>query len=326
MRYEGCWRKVIMATIEQILNECVERLRKGATVEQCLASFPEQASELEPLLKAVVSLNQFSALRPRAEFKAQVRTQALMALRRKTARKQHSWLGGFMWRRTWATVAVGILALVAVGGGAVAASANTLPGHPLYAVKTTVERAQLALTASDVGKAKLLVKFADKRVQEIGSVVKEGRGDEVDELSIAMVRDLERLKETIRGPISPDRAISDASKAVTAATTAQSAVLQPSPDTITPVPPPSSGVGVLAGPSAEGQKAEAHNGDEKDQGDVSEARDVAEVRQRLSAEAQKQLRYLEELLEEADEKDQPAIRRAIERAASAYEQAAKEGD
>src|SRR3990172_4783231 len=191
MRYEGYWRKVIMAKIEQILDECVERLRKGATVEQCLASFSEQASELEPLLKAVVSLNQAYALRPRAEFKAQARTQALMALRSKTARKQRSWLGGFMWRRTWATFAVSILALVAVGGGAVVASANTLPGHPLYAVKTTAERAQLALTASDVGKARLLVKFADRRIKEIGSMVEVGRGDEIDELSVAMVRDLE---------------------------------------------------------------------------------------------------------------------------------------
>lgn len=299
-----------MARIERILDECVERLRKGATVEQCLASFPEQASELEPLLKTVVSLNQASELRPRPEFKAQARTQVLMALRRKTARKQRSWLGGFMWRRTWATVAVSILALVAVGGGAVAASANTLPGHPLYAVKTTAERAQLALTASDVGKAKLLVKFADRRIKEIGGMVEAGRGDEVDELSVAMVRDLERLKETIREPISLDRAISDASKAVTA-----------------PVPAPSFGVGVLGvPPSAEGQKAEAQNGEGNNQWDVSEARNVAEVRQGLRAEAQKQLRYLEKLLEGASEKDQPAIRRAIERAALAYEQAAKEND
>lgn len=297
-----------MAKIERILNECVERLRKGETVEQCLASFPEQASELEPLLKTVVSLNQTSALRPRPEFKAQARTQALIALRSKTVRKQRSWLSGFMWRRTWATVAVSILALVAVGGGTVAASANTLPGHPLYAVKTTAERAQLALTFSDVGKAKLLVEFADKRIKEIGGMVEVGRGDEVDELSIAMVRDLERLKETISEPISPDRAISDTSKAITATT-------------------PSSGVDVLGGPpSTEGQTTEAQNGEGNSQGDVSEARNIAEVRQGLRAEAQKQLRYLEEILEKAPEKDQPAIRRAIERAALAYEQAAREND
>ena len=221
-----------------------------------------------------------------------------------------------MWRRTWATVAVSILALVAVGGGTVAASTNTLPGHPLYAVKTTVERAQLALTTSDVGKAKLLAKFADKRVKEIGSMVGAGRGDEVDELSVAMARDLERIKDTINEPRSPDRAISDANKAVTAAAPAQTA---------SPVPAPSSGVGPDA-VGAEGQKAEAQNGEEKDQGDVSEAKNVAEVRQGLRAEAQKQLRYLEELLEKAPEKDWPAIRRAIERAASAYEQAAKEND
>ena len=202
-----------------------------------------------------------------------------------------------MWRRTWATVAVSILALVAVGGGTVAASTNTLPGHPLYAVKTTVERAQLALTTSDVGKAKLLAKFADKRVKEIGSMVGAGRGDEVDELSVAMARDLERIKDTINEPRSPDRAISDANKAVTAAAPAQTA---------SPVPAPSSGVG----PAALGARPEQkpRTGKSKDRGISARPGTLlrcgkASVQKHLETTS----RYLEELLKKAPEKDRPAI-------------------
>ncbi|MCK9356004.1 MAG: DUF4382 domain-containing protein [Dehalococcoidia bacterium] len=36
---------------DRILDECLDRLAKGETIEQCLARHPEQASRLEPLLR-----------------------------------------------------------------------------------------------------------------------------------------------------------------------------------------------------------------------------------------------------------------------------------
>ena len=38
---------------ENILDECLEQLIKGGTVEQCLESYPERVLELEPLLRTV---------------------------------------------------------------------------------------------------------------------------------------------------------------------------------------------------------------------------------------------------------------------------------
>ena len=49
---------------DNILNECVERLLRGETVEQCLESYPEHAVELEPLLRTVLVVNRAADIRP----------------------------------------------------------------------------------------------------------------------------------------------------------------------------------------------------------------------------------------------------------------------
>ena len=55
---------------DNILNECLERvLTEGETVEQCLASYPDHASELEPLLQTALFDRKASAVKPRLEFR-----------------------------------------------------------------------------------------------------------------------------------------------------------------------------------------------------------------------------------------------------------------
>ena len=55
-----------------ILNECLDRILKGETVEQCLRNYPEQAQELEPCCGRRWQPNRLH-IQPRAEFKAQAR-------------------------------------------------------------------------------------------------------------------------------------------------------------------------------------------------------------------------------------------------------------
>jgi hypothetical protein len=62
--------------IEIVLDECLERLRQGESVEQCLARYPEQAAELEPLLRVAMASQKASlAVEPRPEFKARARNE-----------------------------------------------------------------------------------------------------------------------------------------------------------------------------------------------------------------------------------------------------------
>ena len=63
-----------------ILDECLERVINGETIEQCLASHPEYAAEIEPLLTgpSVTSVHLFR-LDPRYDpIRDEPRFQALL--------------------------------------------------------------------------------------------------------------------------------------------------------------------------------------------------------------------------------------------------------
>jgi|GEM_PF-3065960 len=47
-----------MIPVEVILGECLDALLEGATVEQCLARYPDRAGELAPLLRLAVQIEQ----------------------------------------------------------------------------------------------------------------------------------------------------------------------------------------------------------------------------------------------------------------------------
>ena len=55
---------------DNILDECLERLLvNGDTVEQCLESYPQHATELEPLLRTAVATKKALSFQPPPEFK-----------------------------------------------------------------------------------------------------------------------------------------------------------------------------------------------------------------------------------------------------------------
>lgn len=68
--------------------------------------------------------------------------------------------------RARAAVLVGVTAGALALSGVSAASTDSLPGDPLYQVKRSSERAQLALAASDQARAQLYLEFARSRVLE----------------------------------------------------------------------------------------------------------------------------------------------------------------
>jgi len=148
-----------------ILDECLERLLvKGETIEQCLQSYPEQAAELEPLLQTALATKGALIMQPRPEFKAKARYQFRSALQEVAFQRRRPFFG---WLPRWATAVIIVLVLLLAGGGVVAAAGNSMPDNPLYPVKLATEQAQLALTPSDMNKAELYAKLADRRVVEI---------------------------------------------------------------------------------------------------------------------------------------------------------------
>src|SRR5574339_833490 len=54
--------------IEEILATCLEQMEAGARLESCLAAFPEQAAELEPLLRMTQQVKTLANAGPRPSF------------------------------------------------------------------------------------------------------------------------------------------------------------------------------------------------------------------------------------------------------------------
>ena len=162
---------------ENILDECLEKMLQGKTVEQCLADYPDHAAALEPMLRTVVKARMATQITPRPEFKDRARHQFQAAIREMETKPVRERRGFFpSLKPAWIALAA-LVAIVVAGGGTVYAASNSLPDSPLYQVKLATESVRLALTPSDIGKAELYAKFADERVEEIVKMADKGKVD-----------------------------------------------------------------------------------------------------------------------------------------------------
>jgi len=181
--------------LENILNECIDHVLQGESVEQCLARYPEQARELEPLLRTAAGAREAADVEPRPEFKAQVRYQIQSRLSAKEQTAEHKRMPVLGWVPRWAMVVAAILLVVVLAGGStVAASSDSLPGDTLYPVKTATERVQMLFTFSDVAKAKLQAKFAGRRVQEMARLAERGDTESLGGLAVRFEEHLARIE------------------------------------------------------------------------------------------------------------------------------------
>ncbi len=165
---------------DNILDACLERiLAKGETVEQCLARYPEQAVELEPLLHTAVSIKKTVAVEPRAEFRERARYQLRTALQDMKEKRQRRFFF-FPWQPRWVTALIIVLILMLAGSGTVTAASVSMPDATLYPVKLATEKVWLLLTPSEFEKAELYIKLADRRFAEITKMAEKGKVEELE--------------------------------------------------------------------------------------------------------------------------------------------------
>lgn len=63
-------------TIQEVLDRCLDEIHSGrATVEDCLAEYPQYARELAPLLRTAARLEATAGVRPTRAFKSRLRKQ-----------------------------------------------------------------------------------------------------------------------------------------------------------------------------------------------------------------------------------------------------------
>jgi hypothetical protein len=185
---------------DNILNICLDRMLKGESIEQCLASYPEQARDLEPLLRTARAARVASTVRPRAEFKARARAEFQAALREAETR-QASRLSFLSWRwewhSAWGVAIVAVLLVIATLGGTVTAAAGSMPGSALYPVKMATENVQLAFTFSEAGKANLNSVLAAKRVDEIAYMASRGNVQQVEVTAMRLNNNLAEISNIL---------------------------------------------------------------------------------------------------------------------------------
>jgi hypothetical protein len=147
---------------EDLLQDSLQLLERGARLEDVLARHPERAAELRPLLEAALA-----ARSVRKEIQvphaAQMRSRALFlqaAVRpRKLSRRA-------IFRTGWSLASIfTVFALVLTGTGI--ASAQSLPGDQLYPVKIAAEHARLQLASDPAQRLQLSAGYDRERVDEV---------------------------------------------------------------------------------------------------------------------------------------------------------------
>ena len=180
--------------LDQILDDCLERLATGATVEDCVARYPEDRDELAPLLQvAAATTETASSLSYRPEAKARGLNRLTTAAARRGAprTRRFAWLRfpTLVPRPVASGLAVAVVATGAVVGTGMASS-NSVPGDPLYPVKTIREEISLMMPKSDMSLAQEHVHLASVRGQEMLKLTDRGKFDEAEVLMDRMTRHL----------------------------------------------------------------------------------------------------------------------------------------
>ena len=169
----------------EALNDCLDRLVQGENIRECLRRYPQQASELEPLLHvALATIRASEEVKPDPSTRARNFARFSEAVQARSARPagRKSWLS-FRWLPLARPIAVGLASIIVfvMGAGvATAASSDSVPGEPLYWVKTTKENVEGRLPRSDDGRADFEASLAQVRGQELGKLIERGQFTRAD--------------------------------------------------------------------------------------------------------------------------------------------------
>ncbi|MFN3309563.1 MAG: DUF5667 domain-containing protein, partial [Anaerolineales bacterium] len=178
------------AELDLALQNCIEMiLHGGRTLDEALAQYPHLRSELAPLLESALWVrSQRESLSLSPQRQADLRERVLKAVQAESLPRkrrelhpaqQHrrAFLSRAAW--VWSTAVLLLICLLALTTSGVAfASQNSLPGDPLYAVKTAVEEARLLATWDATQRARLRLEYAERRLEEVSRLSQQGRYEE----------------------------------------------------------------------------------------------------------------------------------------------------
>ncbi|MDE2802743.1 MAG: DUF5667 domain-containing protein [Chloroflexota bacterium] len=162
--------------VTEALNDCLELIESGSTLEECLERYPEISDELAPLLSMALETQETAgSVHPspeaqRAGLGAITEAWAAMEERRRR-RERGPWR---LLRRSWVLAVVGLLVLLFGGWTTATVAQDSVPGDTLYPVKQTQERVLLLVVVTRSGKADLHARLAETRTEEATKLAAQG--------------------------------------------------------------------------------------------------------------------------------------------------------
>jgi hypothetical protein len=180
---------------DDIVNDCLERIAAGESVADCLERYPDQTDELAPILQmGQATMDVSQAARPSGAGRVRGMARMQAALEERRHRRAGRW---HMPRISWRSISTPIAAAFAMvfltaaaAGGTTVASADSIPGEPLYPVKSMRESVEERIARSDEHKAQVHAKLARERCREMRELIVRGRIYEAEVVASRLNRHL----------------------------------------------------------------------------------------------------------------------------------------
>ena len=301
--------------IEEAFNDCFERLSAGESLDSCLKDYAEYAVELDLLLRTSYDVKRRAyPIQPRPEFKywAKVRLQGVQDYVSRQPVQNKS--AAFNWRRAMAISMAAMLVFVIASSGTVAASSESMPDEPLYGVKLAVEQVQVTFAQSDVDRAEVYARLAEKRAGEIVAMARQGKTDKMATTTTRMDYQLAQAEHFIS---KYEEANSDTSGEASAASTVPSTAFSaPAPTAV--IPSEKSAATTLA---PGGQQGNVTLPPKPFPPANRSAVNINRAKNTMNASTAKSLAVLQDALEKAPESAKPALLEVIRRTKLANERA-----
>jgi len=166
--------------IEDIFNECYEKMLSGISVEEIIRQYPDHAKEIKELLSVVRNVKDVEPLKVSEEKLISCLIKVGEEIQKT---KENSFLARidrvfFFPSVAWARGFAVVLAIVFVAWGTMNVSAGSVPGDPLYLVKLMTERVKYFMTINPEGRMELKIVFSQRRSKElVEEFNKDGRID-----------------------------------------------------------------------------------------------------------------------------------------------------
>lgn len=174
---------------EDALNDCLDRMAEGEDISRCIATYPEHADELYCLLEAARSTMQANSS---LTFSPAAKARGLAKLNKALSNPKRSsrWrLRKIDFRSVPRPVLLGIFAIVITFGAVgttTAASSDSVPGDPLYWLKSLKEKTLLGMARSEMGRAEAHVSLASERGEEVRRLIARGKLHEAEDTMLRL--------------------------------------------------------------------------------------------------------------------------------------------